>query len=101
MKHLGVLTSRGDAPGMNAAIRAVTREPLSRSIRVTGFSQAYVGVLNWKTIELTARAVGGIIHHGGTLLGSARCLEFCTEEGLEQAINNLHAYRVGRSVRSP
>jgi 6-phosphofructokinase 1 len=50
---------------MNAAIRAVTGEALSRGISVTGFFQGYSGVLDWKTIELTARAVGGIIHHGG------------------------------------
>jgi 6-phosphofructokinase 1 len=94
MKHVGVLTSGGDAPGMNAAVRAVTREALARGISVTGFAQGYAGVLKWKTIELTARAVGGIIHHGGTMLGSARCEDFCTEAGLEQAIQNLHAHRI-------
>jgi 6-phosphofructokinase 1 len=94
MKHLGVLTSGGDAPGMNAAIRAVTREALARGISVTGFSQGYAGVLKWKTIELTARSVGGIIHHGGTMLGSARCQEFCTEAGLEEAIKNLRAHGI-------
>jgi Phosphofructokinase len=62
---------------MNAAIRAVTREALARGISVTGFSQGYAGVLEWKTIELTVRAVGGIIHHGGTMLGSVRCQEIC------------------------
>jgi 6-phosphofructokinase 1 len=94
MKRLGVLTSGGDAPGMNAAIRAVTREALSRGVTVTGFSQGYTGVLKRKTIELSARAVGGIMHHGGTMLGSARCQDFCTEAGLAQAIENLHAHRI-------
>jgi 6-phosphofructokinase 1 len=94
MTMLGVLTSGGDAPGMNAAIRAVTREALARGVSVTGFLQGYLGVLEWKTVELTARAVGGIIHHGGTILGSARCQHFCTEAGLEQAIQNLHAHRI-------
>jgi 6-phosphofructokinase 1 len=94
MKRLVVLTSGGDAPGMNAAIRAVTREALARGISVTGFSQGYAGVLEWKAIELTARAVGGIIQHGGTMLGSARSQEFCTEAGLERAIKNLHAHRI-------
>jgi 6-phosphofructokinase 1 len=94
MKRLGVLTSGGDAPGMSAAIRAVTREALARGISVTGFSQGYAGVLEWKTIELTARAVGGIIQHGGTMLGSARSQEFCTEAGLERAIKNLHAHQI-------
>jgi 6-phosphofructokinase 1 len=94
MKRLGVLTSGGDAPGMNAAIRAVTREALARGISVTGFSQGYAGVLEWKTIELTARAVGGIIQNGGTMLGSARSQEFCTEAGLERAIKNLRAHQI-------
>jgi len=53
MKHLGVLTSGGDAPGMNAAIRAVTREALAQDVSVTGFSQGYAGVLEWKTIEFS------------------------------------------------
>jgi 6-phosphofructokinase 1 len=94
MKHLGVLTSGGDAPGMNAAVRAVTREALARGVRVTGFSFGYTGVLEWKTVELTARAVGGIIHHGGTILGSARCREFRTDVGLEQALRNLKTHRI-------
>jgi len=94
MNHIGVLTSGGDAPGMNAAIRAVTREALSRGVTVTGFSQGYAGVLKRKTIELSARAVGGILHHGGTMLGSARCQDFCTEAGLARAIENLHAHRI-------
>jgi 6-phosphofructokinase 1 len=94
MKHLGVLTSGGDAPGMNAAVRAVTREALTRGVRVTGFSLGYTGVLEWKTVELTARAVGGIIHHGGTILGSARCREFRTDAGLEQAVRNLKTHGI-------
>jgi 6-phosphofructokinase 1 len=94
MKRLGVLTSGGDAPGMNAAIRAVTREALARGISVTGFLQGYAGVLESKTIELTARAVGGVIQHGGTMLGSARSQEFCSEAGLERAIKNLQAMQI-------
>ena len=94
MKHLGVLTSGGDAPGMNAAVRAVTREALTRGVRVTGFSLGYRGVLEWKTVELTARAVGGIINHGGTILGSARCREFRTDAGLEQALRNLKTHEI-------
>jgi 6-phosphofructokinase 1 len=61
---------------------------------VTGFSQGYAGVLESKTIELTARAVGGVIQHGGTMLGSARSQEFCTEAGLERAIKNLQALQI-------
>jgi hypothetical protein len=100
MKRLGILTSGGDAPGMNAAIRAVTREALARGICVTGFLQGYAGVLESKTIELTARAVGGVIQHGGTMLGSARSQEFCTEAGLERAIKNLQALQIEGLVDS-
>ena len=79
---------------MNAAIRAVTREALARGVTVTGFFHGYAGVLQWKTTELTARAVGGIIHHGGTILGSARCQDLCTEAGLERAIRNFQSHQI-------
>jgi 6-phosphofructokinase 1 len=94
MKHLGVLTSGGDAPGMNAAIRAVTREAMARGVRVTGISHGYAGVLAWKAVELTARTVGGIIHHGGTILGSARSQRFSLDAGLEEAVRNLSAHEI-------
>ena len=79
---------------MNAAIRAVTRAALARGVSVTGFLQGYAGVLESKPIELTARAVGGVIQHGGTMLGSARSQEFCTEAGLERAIKSLQALQI-------
>jgi 6-phosphofructokinase 1 len=79
---------------MNAAIRAVTREALARGVSVTGFLQGYAGVLQWKTIELTARAVGNMIHHGGTILGSARCQDLCSGAGLDRAIRNLQAHGI-------
>lgn len=89
MKHIAVLTSGGDAPGMNAAIRAVTREALSRGITVSGVLHGYAGLLKNEIVQLDARAVGGIIHKGGTMLGSARSPEFRTEEGIKRGIQNL------------
>ena len=90
MKHIAVLTSGGDAPGMNAAIRAVTREALSRGVAVSGIMHGYAGLLSKETCPLDARAVGGIIHKGGTTLGSARSLEFRTEAGIKQGVQNLY-----------
>ncbi len=89
MKHIAILTSGGDAPGMNAAIRAVTREAISRGLEVTGVEHGYAGLLTKQFLPLDARAVGGIIHHGGTMLGSARCPEFRTEDGISQGLKNL------------
>lgn len=94
MKHIGILTSGGDAPGMNAAIRAVTREALSRGLTVTGIQHGYAGLINNQTRQLDARSVGGIIHRGGTMLGSARSDEFRTEEGIAQALRNLAALEI-------
>jgi 6-phosphofructokinase 1 len=76
MDRIGVLTSGGDAPGMNACIRAVTRAAISKGYEVVGFSKGYHGLLYNKYRSLTARDVSDIIHTGGTILGSDRCLEF-------------------------
>ncbi len=89
MKRIGVLTSGGDAPGMNAAIRAVVRTGLEKGWQVYGIQQGYAGLGDDLMIDLTARDVGGIIQRGGTMLGSARCAAFRTEEGRKQAITNL------------
>lgn len=89
MKHVAILTSGGDAPGMNAAIRAVTREAISRGLSVTGIRHGYAGLLSGDFQPLAARDVGGIIHTGGTMLGSARSPEFRTEEGQKKAVDNL------------
>jgi 6-phosphofructokinase 1 len=91
MKRIAVLTSGGDAPGMNAAIRAVTRAGLERGWEVFGVEQGYQGLMADALIPLDARAVGGIIQQGGTILGSARALEFKTEAGRQRALQNLHA----------
>lgn len=76
MKRIGVLTSGGDAPGMNAAVRAVARAALSKGYEVVGIRRGYNGLLNGETVHLDARDVSNIIQRGGTTLFTARCLEF-------------------------
>ena len=84
IKTIGVLTSGGDAPGMNAAIRAVVRTAISRGIKVKGIKKGYQGLLNEEIIDMEARNVSDIIQRGGTILGTARCLEFKTKEGQQK-----------------
>ena len=81
IKTIGVLTSGGDAPGMNAAVRAVVRTALSTGIKVIGIQRGYNGLLNGEVREMNLRSVSEIIHRGGTILYTARCLEFVTAEG--------------------
>ena len=76
IKTIAVLTSGGDAPGMNAAIRAVVRTAIARGVKVKGIKRGYNGLLNEEIIDLEARNVSDIIQRGGTVLGTARCLEF-------------------------
>lgn len=76
MKRIGVLTSGGDAPGMNAAVRAVTRAAIGKGYEVIGIQRGYNGLLNGETVKLGARDVSNIIQHGGTMLYTARCKEF-------------------------
>lgn len=90
MRRIAVLTSGGDAPGMNAAIRAVTRCALGEGWEVFGVRRGYVGLIQGLFEPLNARSVGGIIQQGGTILGSARSPEFQTEEGRLQALRTLH-----------
>ncbi len=85
IKKIGVLTSGGDAPGMNAAVRAVVRTALSKGMEVYGIRRGYVGLINGDIIPMDAGSVSNIIHRGGTILYTARCPEFRTEEGLETA----------------
>ncbi|MBX3111937.1 MAG: 6-phosphofructokinase [Fimbriimonadaceae bacterium] len=89
MKKIGVITSGGDAPGMNAAVRAVTRAALGRGVEVVGFVHGYRGIIAEEILALDSRAVGGIINMGGTILRTARCDEFRTPEGREQAMQVL------------
>jgi 6-phosphofructokinase 1 len=89
MKKIAVLTSGGDAPGMNAAVRAVTRGALARGWEVFAVRNGYAGLLGNALEPLAARDVGGIIQAGGTVLGSARCPEFAEPAGRAQALANL------------
>jgi len=93
-KSIAVLTSGGDAPGMNAAIRAVTRSALFRGWQVYGVRHGYTGLIEGIFEQFTARSVGGVIQQGGTLLGSARCEEFMTEDGRLRALRELAQHGV-------
>ena len=81
IKTIGVLTSGGDAPGMNAAIRAVVRKGIANGVQVKGIKKGYQGLLNEEIIDLQKKNVSDIIQRGGTILGTARCAEFRTLEG--------------------
>lgn len=87
MKTIGVLTSGGDAPGMNAAIRAIVRTGIAKGLRVIGIRRGYSGLINGDMIELNLRSVSDIIHRGGTILYTARSPEFKTEEGMQKAVH--------------
>lgn len=85
MKTIGVLTSGGDAPGMNAAIRSVVRSGLKKGFKVKGISRGYNGLINGDIFDMDMRSVSDIIQRGGTVLYTARCPEFRHEEGIEKA----------------
>jgi 6-phosphofructokinase 1 len=94
MKRIAVVTSGGDAPGMNAAIRSVVRTALNRKWEIYGIRHGYTGLIDDNFIPLGARDVGGIIQRGGTILGSARCLEFETEKGQLKALRMLQEHDI-------
>ncbi|MGE8078591.1 6-phosphofructokinase [Peribacillus loiseleuriae] len=94
MKKIGVLTSGGDAPGMNAAIRAVVRKAIYHNIEVYGISRGYQGLIEGDIRKMEIGSVGDIIHRGGTMLRSARCLEFKTEEGQLKGIEQLKKHGI-------
>ncbi len=94
LQKIGVLTSGGDAPGMNAAIRSVVRTAIFNNIEVVGIKRGYNGLLNSDIIPLNIRDVSDIIHRGGTSLFTARCLEFKTEEGINKVVENLKANNI-------
>ena len=89
MKKIGVLTSGGDAPGMNAAIRAVVRYAIYNNISVVGIKNGYRGLLESENTEMHLASVADIIHRGGTVLGSARSTEFKEKEGFKKALDNI------------
>lgn len=94
MKTIGVLTSGGDAPGMNAAIRAVVRTGLANGLRVMGIQRGYNGIINGEIFEMTSSSVSDIIQRGGTILRTARSEEFRTEEGRKKAYNVLKVFGI-------
>lgn len=98
MKRIAVLTSGGDAAGMNAAIRAVARTGLDRGSEVFGVRQGFAGLIAGDFASLGARDVGGVIQRGGTILGSARCPEFKTEEAREKALDHLRRRNISALV---
>lgn len=90
MKKIGVLTSGGDAPGMNAAVRAVARTALTSGMEVLGIHRGYHGLLNGDVFAMDLRSVSDIIHHGGTMLYTARSKEYNTPEGVQKAADMCH-----------
>ena len=94
MKAIGILTSGGDAPGMNAAIRAVVRTAIYYGYKVYGIERGYAGLLEKDFIEMDLSSVGDIIQKGGTILKSSRCDEFRTEEGRAKAVKILEEFGV-------
>ena len=88
---IGVLTSGGDAPGMNAAIRAVVRRALGKGLNVKGIYQGYEGLMHSRFKDMTAKDVSDIIERGGTILYTARCKEMRTEKGVQKAAENCRA----------
>jgi 6-phosphofructokinase 1 len=89
LKNIGVLTSGGDAPGMNAAVRAVVRYGIYNSINIIGIKNGYRGLIESDTMEMSLSSVADIIHRGGTILGSARSKEFQEPEGFKKALQNI------------
>jgi 6-phosphofructokinase 1 len=98
MKRVAVLTSGGDAPGMNAAIRAVVRCGALRGLDMFGVSNGYAGLIAGEFIALGPRDVGGIIHQGGTMLGTSRCPEFQTDAGQARAIERLCGHDISAVI---
>ncbi len=94
MKRIGVLTSGGDAPGMNACIRAVVRYALNKGLDVYGIERGYVGLINNHINQMNRRSVSDIIQRGGTILKTARCDEFKQLEYMSQAVDNMEAYGI-------
>lgn len=94
MKRIGILTSGGDSPGMNAAIRAVTRCGIEENMEIYGIYRGYEGLLDGEIEELSRCSVGDILHRGGTMLKTARSERFRTEAGQQQALNMLETFGI-------
>lgn len=98
IKNIAVLTSGGDAPGMNAAIRAVVRTGIYNGLKVFGVIQGYQGLINNNIKPMDARSVSNILHLGGTILKTARCLEFKTDEGMAKAYKHVQENNIDALV---
>ena len=94
VKTIGILTSGGDAPGMNAAVRAATRRAIGKGLKVKGILKGYEGLINEEIVDLNAKDVSDIIGKGGTILYSARCAEMRTDEGIEKAVATCNKYGI-------
>lgn len=98
MKTIAVLTSGGDAPGMNAAIRAVVRTAIDKGLKVKGIQRGYSGLINGEIFDMDRHSVSDIIQRGGTILRTARCKEFLKEEVREKAANVLKVFGIDSLV---
>ena len=94
MFRTAILTSGGDAPGMNAAIRSLVRFGINEGFEIFGIYHGFEGLIDGNFHQLNRRSVGDILHRGGTILKTARSKRFMTEEGIEKAINNLRKYKI-------
>ncbi len=94
LKRIAVMSSGGDSPGMNAAIRAVVRVAIHEGVEVWGIYNGYAGMYEDKMVKLDSRSVGDVIHRGGTFLGTARCESFRTLEGRKKAAENLRSHGI-------
>ncbi|MDW7662307.1 MAG: 6-phosphofructokinase [Bacillota bacterium] len=94
MKKIGVLTSGGDSPGMNAAIRSVVRTAIYQGLEVAGIYQGYQGLIQGDIEDLKITSVGDIIHRGGTMLRTARCEQFKTDEGFNKGLDMLRMFKL-------
>lgn len=98
MERIAILTSGGDAPGMNACIRAVTRFALNKGLKVFGVERGYQGLIDNDVHEMHARSVSDIIQRGGTVLKTARCAEFVSIEGQQKAMDSLKKHKIDALV---
>lgn len=98
MARIGVLTSGGDSPGMNAAVRAIVRFGIDRGMEVYGISRGYEGLIDGEIEKMERRSVGDILQRGGTILKTARSKRFMTEVGQERAVRNLETFRIDALV---
>src|SRR6185295_741094 len=94
IKNIGVFTSGGDAPGMNAAIRAVVRSAIYYGLKVFGIHRGYEGMIEGEIEEMKSNSVSNIIHHGGTILKTARSSRFMMPEGMNLAFEQLKKHNI-------